>query len=342
MEKGCNIREVAKKAGVSPGTVSRVLNNRMGKMQVSDVTRKLIFQCAEDLDYQPNINARRLFSNRSGVLGFVIPSFREVHKNVFGDIHIINLLNGIEEVLAVRKYKLMILFKDREFIDSHDYLSLFRSKQVDGLLIWGSHRSETFWNELSERNYPHVFVTTYPDGLQRMDSVFAADYTGAGYDIMNYLLKKKYRNILWAKPQDDTSISSEIKAGIDKSLRENPGLCQFREIPCPYSQLAGFELMEKIHRTRLDFSVVLFTSHEAATGAMDYCVKHGIRVPEEIAVAACDSPASNGALTRITAPAVDDCLLGINAVEALVASIENRECRQCHRARMVLNPGDTA
>lgn len=342
MEKSCNIREVARKAGVSPGTVSRVLNNRMGNMQVSDATRKLIFQCAKELDYQPNVNARRLFSKRSGILGLVVPSFLEIHANVFEDRHIINLINGIEQALSVRKYKLMILFKDKEFIDSGEYLSLFRSKQLDGLLIWGAYRHESFWNELDEKKYPHVFITTYPDEVPDKKNIFTADYTVAGYDIMHYLLKKDYGCILWAKPQDDSSVYDGLKTGIEKAIGKNKKQVKFDEMPCDYSLMSGYELMGKLHKDGFDYSVILFTSREAASGAMDYCSKHGIRVPEDIAIAACDSASQHAAANRITTSAVDDILLGTNAVEGLIASIENRPCSVLNRIKTVFLPGDTA
>jgi len=343
--KGCNIRDVAEKANVSPGTVSRVLNNRMGVMRVSDATKKLIVQCAKELDYQPNINARRLFSKRSRVIGLVIPSFREIGKNAFEDRHIINLLSGIESVLSARKYKLMILFKDREFIESGEHLSLFGSKQIDGLLVWGAYWHELFWNELADKNYPHIFITTYPDQLKDEKLVFSADYGAAGYDTMRHLLTRGYDNILWIKPADDSSIYFELNMGFNKAFKDEKRSREkiLSETACDYSPASGYKLMERLQKdAKRKYSALLFTSRETADGAVDYCMRHGLRMPEDIAVAACDSTDQRDRPRQITCSWVDDLLLGSTAVEALLALIEKKELPVNHRIRTSLLTGDTA
>lgn len=344
MEKGCNIRDVAKKAGVSPGTVSRVLNNRMGRMQVSEATRALILRCAKELDYQPNINARRLFSKQSRVVGLVIPSIREIHGNIFADRHIMDLLCGIEQVLALRKYKLLLLFKDRDFIESEEYLSLYRGKQIDGLLIWGSHRSERFWKELEKRNYPHVFITTCPDGLATQSHVYSADYASAAYDVMRYLLRKKHRRILWAEPVPDSSLRLELTEGFRRAFQETG--CSMKkvlsEVVCGYSPEDGYNLMEELGEDRTNYSAILFSSCNSALGALDYCAKFGIRVPLETAIAACDNNDTGNVRAKITCACCDDILLGKLAAEALIAGIEGKALPGNRKVKTVFLPGDTA
>ena len=344
MEKGCNIRDVARKAGVSPGTVSRVLNNRMGRMQVSEATRALILRCAKELDYQPNINARRLFSRQSRVIGLVIPSIREIHGNIFADRHIMDLLCGIEQVLALQKYRLLLLFKDQEFMESGEYLSLYREKQIDGLLIWGSHRSESFWRELEKRNYPHVFITTYPDGLAEKSHVYSADYASAACDVMRYLLKKKHRRILWAKPEPDSSLCFDLTEGFKRAFQETE--CSMRkvvsEVVCGYSPEDGYSLMEELGEDRTKYSAILFSSCNSALGALDYCTRFGIRVPVETAIAACDNNDTGNVRAKITCSCCDDIRLGMLAAEALIAGIEGKALPGNRKVKTVFLGGDTA
>jgi len=343
MEKGCSIRDLAQAVGVSPGTVSRVLNDRMGNMQVSQDTRKRIFQYAKEMDYQPNINARRLFSKQSRVLGLVIPSFREIHTNALENTHVVNMISGIEQVLFERKYKLMMLFKDREFIESEEYLTLFRSKQLDGLLIWGAYRQETFWNELAMKKYPHVFLTTHPDGIADPGLVFSADYALSGYNIMRYLLEKGYRSIHWGKPESRSTIGAELEAGFQTAFRES-GLDMEKILTsenCGYDSASGVSVIEMLKKTKSDVSAVLFTSRASAMGAYEYCIHNNIRVPEDIAIAACDSSLRENSI-RITCSREDDFKLGHNAVEALINKIENKKSEIEHKIPTMLIPGETA
>lgn len=345
MEKGCNIRDVAKKANVSPGTVSRVLNNRMGKTRVSEKTKMLIIQCAKKMDYQPNINAQRMFSKRSMVIGLVVPSFLDIQQSAFEDNHIINILCGIEQVLSSQNYKLMILFKDKKFEENREHVSLFQSKQVDGLLIWGARRHEFFWNKLREIHYPHIFISTYPDKLKDDKYVFSADYAAAGYDIMGHLLKQKHAKILWGKSTDNSSVNVELNKGFRQACHDKK--CNFEtvlsEISCEYSPIAGYQLMERVQKNKdKKNTAILFTSNEAASGALEYCTKHRLRVPEDVAIAACDSSAQRNSLSKITCPTIDDILLGSTAVEGLLAQIGKRELPVNNRIRTTLHMGSTA
>ena len=133
MPENVNMRDVARAAGVSPGTVSRVLSNRMGRTRVSVATRQKILDAVRTLDYVPNINARRLFSNRSGVFGLVLPRFDFPMRRMFEDQHLMRILAGIEETISPEGYRVLLIFADRDFVSGKEYLNIFRSKQLDGV-----------------------------------------------------------------------------------------------------------------------------------------------------------------------------------------------------------------
>ena len=162
MPENVNMRDVARAAGVSPGTVSRVLSNRMGRTRVSAATRQKILDAVRTLDYVPNINARRLFSNRSGVFGLVLPRFDFPMRRMFEDQHLMRILAGIEETISPEGYRVLLIFADRDFVSGKEYLNIFRSKQLDGVFIWGAASADRFYAELGEHGYPHVFITTRP------------------------------------------------------------------------------------------------------------------------------------------------------------------------------------
>lgn len=98
-KKRCNIRDLAKAAGLSAGTVSRILNNRPGDMKIPETTRARVVELARKMEYVPNIHAQRLFSKRSGVIGLVILSAERNGSPVFGCTHLSHVLAGMEREL---------------------------------------------------------------------------------------------------------------------------------------------------------------------------------------------------------------------------------------------------
>ncbi len=98
-KKRCNIRDLAKAAGLSAGTVSRILNNRPGDMKIPETTRARVVELARKMEYVPNIHAQRLFSKRSGVIGLIIPSAERNGSPVFGCTHLSHVLAGMEREL---------------------------------------------------------------------------------------------------------------------------------------------------------------------------------------------------------------------------------------------------
>ncbi|MFY9278735.1 MAG: LacI family DNA-binding transcriptional regulator [Caldicoprobacterales bacterium] len=121
------IKDVAKKAGVSVTTVSRVLNNRG---YISDATRQKVHQAMEDLNYQPNELARSLYRQKSNIIGLIVPT---VSHPFFGE-----LVSRIEYYAFRAGYKILLCNSHLEQEKEKDYIDMLRRNQVDGLIL-GSH-----------------------------------------------------------------------------------------------------------------------------------------------------------------------------------------------------------
>ena len=105
--KKCSIRDVAALAGVSISTVSRILNNHEKAKTIPPEVHKRVQECARQLEYVPNANARRVFSHRAGIIGLLVPSYRQMKMHIFEDGHLRRLISGIEEGLGENKYRLL-------------------------------------------------------------------------------------------------------------------------------------------------------------------------------------------------------------------------------------------
>ena len=125
------IKDVARVAGITVTTVSRVLNNRG---YISDITRKKVYDAMEELNYKPNEIARALFRKKSNIIGLIIPN---VSHPFFAE-----LTNYIEYYAHKKGYKILLCNSYQDSVKEKDYIEMLRRHQVDGIIM-GSHTLET-------------------------------------------------------------------------------------------------------------------------------------------------------------------------------------------------------
>jgi LacI family sucrose operon transcriptional repressor len=138
------IKDVAKAAGVTVTTVSRVLNNRG---YISEATRKKVYDAMDELNYQPNEIARSLFRKKSNFIGLIVPN---VSHPFFAE-----LTNHIEYYAYEAGYKVLICNSYQDSVKERDYVEMLKRNQVDGIII-GSHTLET--SDYISRDLPIVAI----------------------------------------------------------------------------------------------------------------------------------------------------------------------------------------
>lgn len=121
------LTDVAEKAGCSPTTVSRVINNHG---YISQKTKDKVFAAMRELNYQPNTLARSLQGKQTKMIGMIVPN---ITNPFFAE-----LVAGVEQTLADDGYKLLLCDADRDSDKEHRYLQMLEANQVDGI-ITGSH-----------------------------------------------------------------------------------------------------------------------------------------------------------------------------------------------------------
>jgi DNA-binding LacI/PurR family transcriptional regulator len=150
-ESLATIKDVAKKAGVTIGTVSRVLNN---KKWVSDDCKKRVLQAIKDLHYKPQAHARRLRQKHSFVWGVIAPH----HNGIFKSPFFSDILAGMEEVAAENRYRLLIHPLTEAARAQVSYRALLGDGSVDGMFVLNAWSTDVSVRELSESNVPFVLV----------------------------------------------------------------------------------------------------------------------------------------------------------------------------------------
>lgn len=142
-----SLKDVAKKAGVSPTTVSRVLNNRG---YISEKTRKKVYEAMEELNYQPNEIARALFKKRSYFLGLIIP---DISHPFFAEI-----TKYIEYYASLKGYKIFLCNSYLDGKKEKEYIKMLKRHQVDGIIM-GSHTLNV--EDYKSVNLPIVALDRY-------------------------------------------------------------------------------------------------------------------------------------------------------------------------------------
>ena len=169
------IYDVAREAGVSMATVSRVVN---GNKNVKEKNRKKVLEVIDRLDYRPNAVARGLASKKTTTVGVVIPN---IANSYFAT------LARIDDIATMYKYNIVLASSDEN--DDHEVTvinSLF-AKQVDGIIFMGYHLTEKIRAEFSRTRTPIVLAGTV-DLEHQLPSV-NIDYKAAVEDSVTQLAK---------------------------------------------------------------------------------------------------------------------------------------------------------
>ena len=158
------IKDVAKHAGVTIGTVSRVLNN---KKWVSEDCRKKVQVAIKDLHYKPQAHARRLRQKHSRICGLIAPH----HTAIFRSPFFTSIIEGIEEVAAEKQYRLLLHPLNETARAQVSYRALLGDGSVDGMFVLNAWSTDASIRELAEANVPFVLVNGKITGQEDMPYV---------------------------------------------------------------------------------------------------------------------------------------------------------------------------
>ena len=272
------LKDVAARAGVSIRTVSNVVS---GSGPVAEETRARVQAALDELDYRPNVAARNLRAGRTGLIGLAIP---ELYSPYFGE-----LAGLIVEAAQQRSWTVVI---DQTFGDPEAERRLFEGtggRLVDGLIIspWALGPEEL---TARARNTPVVLLgERHPHGLAdrvAVDNVLAAD------EATSHLLEAGCRRIaaVGVQPHLHNDTARQRLEGYHQALRR-AGLPADPALERPVKALHredGARAMTSVLDEGVRPDAVFAFSDELALGALHVAHKHGLRVPEDLAIVGFD------------------------------------------------------
>jgi len=311
-----SMEEVAKRAGVSIATVSRVLNNN-GK--VNDATRARILKAIRDLKYQPSRVAKRLRSKSvsSNLLGVLIPDI----QNPF----YVEVLEGIEEVAYNNNYALIMCNFGQDEKKEKLYLEILQSEAIDGLIAAPASEEDLQLKKMVQEGLPVVCVDRGLSGID-VDVVLIDNETGA-YNAVDYLAKSGYKRIAHITGLLSIPSSRLREKGYRQALEDN-GLPVLDElIRHGDSKLpSGIDLCRELLDLP-DPPDAIFTGNNLITlGALEVIHSRNLRIPDDVAIVGFDdmfwASSLNPPLSAVRQPARE---IGRRAGELLIQRISDPE-----------------
>jgi LacI family transcriptional regulator len=266
------IFDVAREAGVSYGTVSRVLNNRD---HVKPETRAAVMQVVDRLGFVANQQARSLAGGRSQVIGLLLHGLSTGYSD--------EILRGIDAELEAANYDLMLYTTHRRKLKESAYVGTITRGMADGLLLLLPRNSAQYLDSLRARKFPYMLIDHQGRGDTK-HSVGATNWQG-GYDATQYLIELGHRRIGFVMGTLDLACATDRLAGYRKALEDN-AIPFDAHLVCPgdFSQPSGFAA----GRTLLSLPerpTAIFSSNDVmAFGVMEAARDDGLGIPDDLSI----------------------------------------------------------
>ncbi|WP_027084187.1 catabolite control protein A [Cohnella panacarvi] len=272
------IYDVAREAGVSMATVSRVVNNNPN---VKPQTRKKVYEAIERLGYRPNAVARGLASKKTTTVGVVIP---DIANALFAEV-----ARGIEDIANMYHYNIILCNSDKRKDKEIRVINTLLEKQVDGLLFMGGAVTDDHVQAFQTSNVPIVLCAT-TDEKGVIPSV-DIDHEAAAFDAVNRLIADGHRSIAMISGTLQDPANGYARFQGYKRALEQAGIA-YRE---DYVRVGNYRYESGIDATTYflglsDCPTAIFAAtDEMAIGAIHCIQDSGLSVPNDVSVISVDN-----------------------------------------------------
>ncbi|WP_427338919.1 LacI family DNA-binding transcriptional regulator [Caloranaerobacter sp. DY30410] len=266
------IKDVARIAGVSISTVSRVINN---SKPVSPEIRKKVLDVIEEIGYKPNEIARTLVTKKSFLIGVIVTDI--------GNSYIADMVRGIEEVGKMYNYDILLCSTYGDKAAELKYMQLLNRKQVEGIILVSDVLNPEIKEQIDKYDIPFVFLSRFSH--QEDYATVTIDYIDASYEMTKYLVSLGHRNILYLGVKEDVNSLENMKIkGFEKASTDTEDMNSNIYFAKGYKIEDGYEAAKEIFKTYNDFTAIYCSNDELAIGVMNYCYDNKIRIPDDISV----------------------------------------------------------
>lgn len=313
MESTVTLAQVARAAGVSASTVSRILN---GTARVSAGKKENVERILAELNYQPNVLARGLANGRSMSIGVLT---QDISSPFYGDV-----LRGIEQGLTNSGYHPVVIsghWRAREEMEAIDFLL---SRKVDAMIVLGGVAPDAQLQQIASR-LPFVGLGRHVPGLDQQ--CLRLDNFRGGYLATKHLIDLGHRTIAHVAGRSTHRDAQERRAGYQAAL-QGAGLPVHPELVMEgdFLEQTGFLAATRLIEGREPFTAIFVANDQMAYGVRLALYRRGLRVPEDISLVGFDdlpgSTFTTPPLTTIRQPTHE---MGLAAAECVLKMLRGGE-----------------
>lgn len=268
------IYDVAREAGVSMATVSRVVN---GNTNVRKETRERVSAVIDRLHYQPNAVAQGLASKKTTTVGLIVPGLT--------DLHFAELSKGIDDIAAMYKYNIILSSVENNLLSEEKVIQGLLNKQVDGVIYMSNRMSDKAREAFVRTNTPVVLAGTI-DEANEFCSV-SIDFKAAEKDVFNLFYKDGKRKLALAVCDKDAFVNRGNRIVSYKEFLKDHDLGSANIYDHVVSYEDGYELADRLLADHIDG--VMVTRGLPAAGIINALVEKGVKVPEEFEIISASS-----------------------------------------------------
>ena len=297
------IKDVAKKAGVTVTTVSRMLNDRV---KVSDKTKNKILQAMEELNYEPNEVARSLIKKNNKIIGIIVASA----SNYF----LCKVIEEVEKWATFYGYKLLVCVSNHETQKEIEYFKMLKANKVAGVVL-ASHTQEL-------ENYINFDapIISFDRSINEYTPSVSSDNYQGGVLAAKHLVEKGCKNLYFFSDINLSGMYANLRYdGFKDILKENNIEAKiYLANPECFISMDYEKEIEQFFYENKEVDGIFASNDIIATQIIAYCKKNNINVPKELKVVGFDGidlvRLVYPKITTIRQPVEENCRFAVEAI----------------------------
>ena len=306
------IKDIAKEAGVSSAAVSRYFNGGSLGKDKQEVIRKVV----EKYGYTPNQTAHSMRTGKSGQIGVIVP---KIHSDSLSQV-----MHGIADELHANDYTLILGITEGDPEREVNYIRTMQVNRMEGIILMGTSMTPHLKNTIDHCDIP-IVVTG--QAFKGVSSIYYDDFN-AMKDLATLMLKKRKKLAYIGATESDPAVGIERKKGVLKAIANdggNPDDLSY-VISEGFEVSDGYNAMNKLLKSRKKIDGVLCATDTMAIGAMQAMKEKGIKLPDDISIAAIGNSLAGKVVTpELTTVRLyfEEC--GKTAVQLLTSMIRSED-----------------
>lgn len=317
-----SIKEIAKAAGVSTATVSRVINN---SPKLSQKTREKVLQTMKEMDYVPNSLARGLSNQKALNVALLIniEDSSSFHNPFFYEV-----MHGIE--IAVYKRGLSLIMASSRADDKIEIVEwLMNEKRMQGIIIPSSLADKKLLQLLRKRRFPFVVIGKYEEDVKPVSWVDVNNQQG-GEQAVSHLIESGYEKIAFICGEFDKIFNRDRLQGYQRAMQRHQQVIQNEWIiETDGSKAQAYDAMKKLLKSKNCPDAIICGDNIISFGVMKAAQEYGILIPKQLGLVSFDNyPLATLVEPSLTSIHIDVFQMGEMAANSLLSLIDNPEASQ--------------